>query len=78
MGYMGQDGKELAGDVAFLGSEAASYVTEHNLAVDGGLANWWLLNAPVQQRLVSTTEIREYESGGRYLGPWCHSHERPR
>lgn len=40
MGRFGHEDKELSGAVVYLSSEASSYVTGHNLVVDGGLTVW--------------------------------------
>lgn len=40
LGRMGKDGWDLKGAVVFLASEAARYITAHNLYVDGGFSRY--------------------------------------
>jgi len=40
LGRMGRDGRDIKGAVVYLASEAAAYVTGHNLVVDGGFSVW--------------------------------------
>lgn len=40
LGRMGRDGVDLKGAVVYLASDAADYVTAHDLVVDGGFTQW--------------------------------------
>lgn len=40
LGRMGKDGTDLKGAAAYLASDAAAFVTGHNLVVDGGFTAW--------------------------------------
>jgi NAD(P)-dependent dehydrogenase (short-subunit alcohol dehydrogenase family) len=40
LGRMGRDGWDLKGAVAYLASDAAAYVTAHNLVLDGGFTRY--------------------------------------
>lgn len=40
LGRIGEDGKDIKGAVVYLASEAAAWVTGHNLVLDGGFSAW--------------------------------------
>ncbi len=40
LGRLGEDGKDIKGAVVYLASDAAAWVTGHNLVLDGGFSAW--------------------------------------
>ncbi|MAE67570.1 MAG: gluconate 5-dehydrogenase [Phycisphaeraceae bacterium] len=40
LGRIGEDGKDIKGAVVYLASEAAAWVSGHNLVLDGGFSAW--------------------------------------